>query len=33
MRGVVLDGSFYTTHGVIQQMVDNNYGRIVFLTR
>ncbi|CAI8057213.1 3-oxoacyl-[acyl-carrier-protein] reductase FabG [Geodia barretti] len=32
VRGVVLDGSFYTTHGVIQQMVDNNFGRIVFLT-
>ena len=32
VRGVVLDGSFYTTHGVIPQMVDNNFGRIVFLT-
>ena len=32
VRGVVLDGSFYTTRGVIQQMVDNNFGRIVFLT-
>ena len=32
VRGVVLDGAFYTTRGVIQQMVDNNFGRIVFLT-
>ncbi len=32
VRGVVLDGSFYTTHGVIPQMVDNNFGRIIFLT-
>ena len=32
VRGVVLDGSFYTTRGVIQQMVDNNFGRIVYLT-
>ncbi len=32
VRGVILDGSFYTVKGVIQQMVDNNFGRIVFLT-
>ena len=32
VRGVVLDGAFYTTHGVIGPMVANNYGRIVFLT-
>ncbi len=32
VRGVVLDGAFYTTRGVIQQMVDNGFGRIVFLT-
>ncbi len=32
VRGVVLDGSFYTVKGVIEQMVANNFGRIVFLT-
>ena len=32
VRGVVLDGSFYTARGVIEQMVANNFGRIVFLT-
>lgn len=32
VRGVVLDGAFYTTHGVIGQMVANGFGRIVFFT-
>ena len=32
VRGVVLDGSFYTTHRAIPKMVENNFGRIVFLT-
>lgn len=32
VRGVVLDGAFYTTHGVIPQMVANGFGRIVFFT-
>ena len=32
VRGVVLDGSFYMVKGVIEQMVANNFGRIVFIT-
>ena len=32
VRGVVLDGAFYCTRAVIQTMVDNHYGRIVFFT-
>jgi 3-oxoacyl-[acyl-carrier protein] reductase len=32
VRGVVLDGAFYCTRAVINSMVDNQYGRIVFFT-
>jgi 3-oxoacyl-[acyl-carrier protein] reductase len=32
VRGVVLDGAFYCTRAVINSMVDNHYGRIVFFT-
>jgi 3-oxoacyl-[acyl-carrier protein] reductase len=32
VRGVVLDGAFYCTRAVINSMVDNRYGRIVFFT-
>lgn len=32
VRGVVLDGGFYATRAVINSMVDNNYGRILFFT-
>ena len=32
VRGVVLDGAFYCTKAVIQSMVQNNYGRILFFT-
>ena len=32
VRGVVLDGAFYATRGVINSMVENNYGRILFST-
>jgi NAD(P)-dependent dehydrogenase (short-subunit alcohol dehydrogenase family) len=32
VRGVVLDGAFYCTRAVINSMVDNNYGRILFFT-
>jgi len=32
VRGVVLDGAFYCTRAVIEPMVKNNYGRILFFT-
>jgi 3-oxoacyl-[acyl-carrier protein] reductase len=32
VRGVVLDGAFYCTRGVIESMVKNSYGRILFFT-
>src|SRR5712691_12868359 len=32
VRGVVLDGAFYCTRGVIESMVKNQYGRILFFT-
>jgi NAD(P)-dependent dehydrogenase (short-subunit alcohol dehydrogenase family) len=32
VRGVVLDGGFYATRAVINSMVDQNYGRILFFT-
>ncbi len=32
VRGVVLDGGFYCTRGVIESMVANRYGRILFFT-
>ena len=32
VRGVVLDGGFYCTTAVINSMVDNHYGRILFFT-
>jgi 3-oxoacyl-[acyl-carrier protein] reductase len=32
VRGVVLDGAFYCTRAVIQAMVANQYGRILFFT-
>ena len=32
VRGVVLDGAFYCTRAVINTMVANNYGRILFFT-
>ena len=32
VRGVVLDGAFYCTRAVIESMVKNNYGRILFFT-
>jgi NAD(P)-dependent dehydrogenase (short-subunit alcohol dehydrogenase family) len=32
VRGVVLDGAFYCTQAVLQSMVDNQYGRILFFT-
>jgi 3-oxoacyl-[acyl-carrier protein] reductase len=32
VRGVVLDGAFYCTRAVINSMVANNYGRILFFT-
>jgi len=32
VRGVVLDGAFYCTKAVIESMVENNYGRILFFT-
>jgi 3-oxoacyl-[acyl-carrier protein] reductase len=32
VRGVVLDGGIYCARAVIQSMVANKYGRIVFLT-
>jgi 3-oxoacyl-[acyl-carrier protein] reductase len=30
VQGVVLDGAFYTTKAVIDSMVKNNYGRILY---
>jgi NAD(P)-dependent dehydrogenase (short-subunit alcohol dehydrogenase family) len=32
VRGVVLDGAFYCTRGVIESMVKHQYGRILFFT-
>jgi NAD(P)-dependent dehydrogenase (short-subunit alcohol dehydrogenase family) len=32
VRGVVLDGALYCTQAVIQSMVENQYGRILFFT-
>jgi 3-oxoacyl-[acyl-carrier protein] reductase len=32
VRGVVLDGAFYCTRAVIDSMVKNRYGRILFFT-
>ena len=32
VRGVVLDGAFYCTRAVIESMVNNNFGRIIFFT-
>lgn len=32
VRGVVLDGAFYCTRAVINSMVENEYGRILFFT-
>ena len=32
VRRVVLDGGFYCTRAVINSMVENNYGRILFFT-
>lgn len=32
VRGVVLDGAFYCAHAVIPSMVENQFGRIVFLS-
>ncbi len=32
VRGVVLDGAYYATRAVIESMVDNNFGRIIFFT-
>jgi 3-oxoacyl-[acyl-carrier protein] reductase len=32
VRGVVLDGAFYCTRAVIEGMVANRYGRILFFT-
>lgn len=32
VRGVVLDGALYCTLAVIQSMVENRYGRILFFT-
>lgn len=32
VRGVVLDGAFYCTRAVINSMVTNQYGRILFFT-
>jgi 3-oxoacyl-[acyl-carrier protein] reductase len=32
VRGVVLDGAFYCTRGVVESMVKNQYGRILFFT-
>ena len=32
VRGVVLDGAFYCTRAVINSMVANHYGRILFFT-
>ena len=32
VRGVVLDGAIYLTHALIETMVQNKYGRILFFT-
>src|SRR6266571_2242341 len=32
VRGVVLDGALYLTRAVIESMVANRYGRILFFT-
>src|SRR5258706_15643152 len=32
VRGVVLDGALYCTRAVIESMVNNKYGRILFFT-
>ena len=32
VRGVVLDGAFYTTSAIMPSMVKNDYGRIIFFT-
>jgi 3-oxoacyl-[acyl-carrier protein] reductase len=32
VRGVVLDGAFYLTRALIESMVKNRYGRILFFT-
>jgi 3-oxoacyl-[acyl-carrier protein] reductase len=32
VRGVVLDGAFYLTRAVIDSMIKNKYGRILFFT-
>jgi NAD(P)-dependent dehydrogenase (short-subunit alcohol dehydrogenase family) len=32
VRGIVLDGAFYTAHAVMASMVENNFGRILFFT-
>src|SRR5438046_371730 len=32
VRGIVLDGALYLTRAVIESMVKNNYGRILFFT-
>lgn len=32
VRGVVLDGAFYSTRAVINSMIANQYGRILFFT-
>ena len=32
VRGVVLDGAFYCTRGVVESMIENRYGRILFFT-
>src|SRR5439155_16019316 len=32
VRGVVLDGAMYCTRAVIDSMVENRYGRILFFT-
>jgi NAD(P)-dependent dehydrogenase (short-subunit alcohol dehydrogenase family) len=32
VRGVVLDGAFYCTRGVVEGMIANRYGRILFFT-
>ena len=32
VRGVVLDGAFYTTSAIMPSMVKNEYGRVIFFT-
>jgi 3-oxoacyl-[acyl-carrier protein] reductase len=31
-RGVVLDGAFYCTHAVVPCMIENGFGRIIYMT-